>query len=485
MTRTIQARFGRTAEGRRGGVLVSGLIVVTLMMGLCFAVMTVTLRNNDELGAAVARGRAFDAANSGVAHAVANVMSEQLEPIGSADAPVAFSNGGYWFTIAHDEEAETFTIVSTGDVRGLRETVEVVVQKEEGGFAQNAIFAGNASDDPRYTLELGGRGGQADLIDGNVYSGGSISIVQDAEVTGTVQATIGIEGVGGDEGIKQPIPDIAGTNYAATADYDVAALFDADARYRYDSMGGHAWQMDESSPVHIFRKNPSDRTSAWGGTVKDDYFLEDPYESVNADYSQNGSNPTLLSLSGTGGEPGENGNRKVYYVDGNLWVHNRYTYSFAIPDGVSGGTQVTIVAKGNIYFSDNVFYGDENDDGLAFIAITDEDVEDSGNIYLGDPEFGTLKIMQAFMYAENDFYDINLDESGSAKVYLDGNMTAGNHVIIDRDYVRGRSSYHTKLTIDFDDRLASGELDMPGLPANSGAGGCGYRVVSWRRLPTN
>src|SRR5690606_32174287 len=99
-----------------------------------------------------------------------------------------------------------------------------------------------------------------------------------------------------------------------------------------------------------------------------------------------------------------------------------------------------------------------------FIAMKDPKVEDSGNVYFGDPVFGTLKQMNAFMYAENNFYDLNLDASGSAQVLLHGNMTAGNHVEIDRDY----GPKHTKLTVDFDDRIATGQLEMPSLPSASG-----------------
>ena len=45
------------------------------------------------------------------------------------------------------------------------------------------------------------------------------------------------------------------------------------------------------------------------------------------------------------------------------------------------------------------------------------------------------------MYAENNFYDNNLDASGSAQVTVHGNMTAGNQVLINRDY----GTQHSKL----------------------------------------
>ena len=115
--------------------------------------------------------------------------------------------------------------------------------------------------------------------------------------------------------------------------------------------------------------------------------------------------------------------------------------------------------------------------GVAFIAIKDAGVHDSGNVYFGDPTFGTLEEMHAFMYAENNFYDNNLSATGSARVKLVGNMTAGNQVNINRDV----GTQHSKLTVNFDDRIATGALSMPGLPHSSGADAA-YAVTMWREI---
>ena len=89
-------------------------------------------------------------------------------------------------------------------------------------------------------------------------------------------------------------------NYASTADIQVANEF-ATATYKSDEAGGSAWQLPESSPAHIFRKNPSDRTSNTSSTVKDDYFLEDPYETVGLDSGMDGTNAYHVSLAGVRG----------------------------------------------------------------------------------------------------------------------------------------------------------------------------------------
>jgi hypothetical protein len=139
---------------------------------------------------------------------------------------------------------------------------------------------------------------------------------------------------------------------------------------------------------------------------------------------------------------------------------------------------VTFVAKGNIYFSDNVFYKNTAEDGVAFIAMKDSAVADSGNIYFGDPIYGTLEQMHAFMYAENNFVDKNLNSTGSAKVAVYGNMTAGNKVDIQRDY----GNQHSKLTVNYDGRISSGDLKMPGLPGSGDGGDGTWAFQAMRRI---
>ena len=148
--------------------------------------------------------------------------------------------------------------------------------------------------------------------------------------------------------------------------------------------------------------------------------------------------------------------------------------AFETPD--AQGLQVTFVVKGNIYFSDNLFYDDEDLDGLAFIALKDPNVTDSGNIYFGDGTFGTLMNMDSFMYAENNFYDTNLDASGSSNVTVRGIMSAGNQVKIDRDY----GGNHTQLIVDYDDRVATGSLELPGIVLGTQQTETSFDVAVWQ-----
>ena len=140
---------------------------------------------------------------------------------------------------------------------------------------------------------------------------------------------------------------------------------------------------------------------------------------------------------------------------------------------------MTFIVKGNVYISDNLFVHGGEDSGVAIIAMKDAAVADSGNIFFGDPVFGTLQQMNAFLYAENNFYDNNLDSVGSAMVEVNGMMSAGNHVNINRTWSNGQ---HSKLTVQFDDRIKNGALDLPGLPTSSASGSAAYLVVAWREI---
>ncbi len=111
------------------------------------------------------------------------------------------------------------------------------------------------------------------------------------------------------------------------------------------------------------------------------------------------------------------------------------------------------------------------------IAIKDSAEPDSGNVYFGDPVYGTLEYMDAFMFAENNFLDTNLSASGSATVTVHGNMTAGNQVKIDRDF----NGAHSKLTVDFDERIVNSSISLPGLPTAT-AGVAGWTMGSWREV---
>jgi len=203
---------------------------------------------------------------------------------------------------------------------------------------------------------------------------------------------------------------------------------------------------DPDDPRHIFVKNPSgvqyEKISG-----KDDYFLEDP---TDASYGQAHQ---FIDVR-------ENGNNKVYFVDGNLYIHNPDTYDFMFRNA---GVRVTIVASGNITISDEFWYNggtEDPQDSLCLIAMKDPGEPNSGNVYLGDAQFGTGGDIHAMLYAEDDFVDNNLDTAGQPHLTVFGNMTAGDQVRINRG-----GAHRTRLDVTLDERIVSREWIPPGLPS--------------------
>lgn len=462
--------------GERGSALLVALIATVVLAGMAGAVLAVGGASQHEHVAAADHMKALYVAEAGLSEGISAVTAGTVPNLGLPDAPIAFSNGSYWGT-AVDNLDDTTTVTAYGSSRGLSRGVEAILQKTSDGIFSSALFAGNSSGDPNYDMKFGGNGGQADDINGNVYSGGNIALTGTATIDGVARATGTINGVGGETGITQPIPDIVGMDYAVNNNVNVTTAFASATYGSGGSYGGSAWQLPESNPAHIFRKNPSDRVTDTAGTAKDDYFLEDRFEPLNASATVAAANGSHVTISGLGGEPGANGNELVYYIDGNLWIHNRNLFSFTLWNATGEPIKLTFVVKGNIYISDNIFYANPDQDGLAMIAIKDPAQTNSGNIYFGDPTFGTLEHMDSFMYAENNFYDTNLSASGSATVSVRGNMTAGNQVKINRDF----GAQHSKLTVDFDSRIWDGNLELPGLPSQSGADPT-WVVASWREV---
>ncbi len=253
---------------------------------------------------------------------------------------------------------------------------------------------------------------------------------------------------------------------------------------------------DVTKPEHIFVRNPptSGSVSSAGKTIQgrtytalyntsvvpkvriDDYFFEDPADTtyntdVDAD-SLDGSMYTRPMYIDVRPEH----NNFLYYVDGNVYMHHPAIYSlrFRRP-----GTRITIVAKGNITISDEFYYKADYpaglvrtnmnstvvhnpSDALCLIALKNPACADSGNIYIGDRQFGTGGSIHAMLYAENDFVDNNINSTDQQFISVFGNMTAGNHVRLNRQV--GEGTYRTRLDVTLDERIRNGEITAPGLP---------------------
>ena len=161
------------------------------------------LRSKDERGSSVDEHQALFAARSGVAHAMVQLADEDNpnrdQDIGSPDDLREFGGGTYWVDLQPDPSG-SYLVSSFAQVRGQEEAVEALLSPVGSDIYDHALFAGNVSGDPGYTMELGGSARQADEVRGDVYSGGDVDITGDATVDGDIRAGGSIEGGTGDEG---------------------------------------------------------------------------------------------------------------------------------------------------------------------------------------------------------------------------------------------------------------------------------------------
>lgn len=439
-------------QSMEGGQIAVIAIVVLLISGvLGFTMVNAVVSAKDEGAAIAARQHGLLAAESGLDLAIAEIEAGRSGSLGSAEAPIQLGSSAF-YTVAEDQGDGTFRVHAAGLHGSHRRVVRARLRSSAPVF-HHAIFAGNSSNDPSYVLQFEGTGADADDINGDVYSGGDLLVAQDADVSGDARARGMVSGVEGATGVAQPGFDFSQVDFTAAGIVDVAAAFASGGVLRSSAAGGTAKELPENHPAHIFRLNPSDRSTECNGTTKPDYFLEDPYEPVGGTSSlDNGSDNYMVTVA-----DGASKQRQTYYIDGNLWIHSHKSYGFMLESGGPKGTQVTFIVKGNITFSDSFRIEDLDQDAVGFVALNDPDVPDSGNIYMGDPSFGTLKELHAFLYAENDFLDINLSAAGSKTVRILGSMTAGDKVAIERTYNGG----HSKLTVDWDQRLKSGAITLP------------------------
>lgn len=276
--------------------------------------------------------------------------------------------------------------------------------------------------------------------------------------------------------------------------YDALGRWGHDVAVTAEDYNGYMAITDPDQPEHIFIRNPSTSSSqnsngayirsrsydytynTNSGNRVDDYFLEDPTDGSYNSPSSSGeinnidvTRPMYVDVKG-------DANEKVYYVDGNLYLHSPVAMALRFKNP---GTKITIVAKGNITISDEFYYNaayesnvnDSSDidstivkdpeDLLCLIALKNDACPDSGNVYIGDAQFGTGGSIHALLYAENNFVDNNLDTSGQPFISVFGNMTAGNQVQLNRTESGGN---RTRLDVTLDDRIRKGEVTIPGLP---------------------
>jgi len=503
-------------KSRKGAVLpivvVAGCVFVLLGVSMLRLAESEMVLNHK----AVKETKAFHLAEAGVARFIANAYDGQVGDIEST----SLGDGSYQVE-ARCDESPTYAI-STGTVDNVQKRIKVEVSFLSPPY-EHAIYGCNTSGQA-WTLELRGTNSRytdtEDIINGDIYVDGNVAMYGDSNVNpapdpnphglhGDVIATGDIDlyddaSISGDAQTGAPereAPDLLAMEYAVNNTHNVRQIF-ADA-------GVSRGRLPRDHELYdVIQKNPSDRSTECSTTAGDDYFLEPVRITGGGDET---SATTPLSL----------GSDRVYYIDGNVWIHSKSTYGFLL-DG-----NVTVVATGNIYICDNTEYADDQS-LLGLVAIGQYDdggqLVDGGNIYFGDPRYGTMYTVSALMFAGHDFLyntDSVTGQTGEPETGFSvyGNFAAMNQVSIQRDWYdaqigRGRSARteprpayydpatgqwidmedgsvlsssemrslrHYQMKVDYDARVRDAGTQPPGLP--KGAGTIFNGVMHWEELP--
>ena len=464
--------------------------------------------------------KAFYAAESGLARALQTIKADADWRTGFASEQMG--NTEYNVTVFDSTVRpalfDTVLIRSVGSSQDTRSIIEVhLIKPTTHPLYDHALYAGNIDEydpdaDPQVwiaELSLGGSGDDKDIINGDIFFNGNIDIGDGAQINGSADA-------GGDITGNSPTgeansnldylkpPDLADMQYETTSDFYISDTSPWDVN----------GQIDETDPRHIFvREYRSDVSPADNpGFTFDNtnFFLGDPY--AGGGYTKVGglSGGDLGEVAGladiTGISISSNGNNKTYFVDGNIWIEAG-GYLSEIIDSPPEGTQITIVAKGNIYFSDGFIYDYQGNDAVAFIAMTDGESytdqngnnqydvgepilhddgdgiyqgprEGSGNVLFGDMNKGPVGTIDGFIYADNNFQDMVFNDSDNPLDFtVNGLLSAGNLMQIDRD----QSGDHAPMVINYDDRLLIGTVNLPGLPTVNAIGGK-WVAIAWNEV---
>ena len=314
-------------------------------------------------------------------------------------------------------------------------------------------------------------------------------------------------------------PDLVHMYYSvsktASQPIDALSRWGNDVTVNATAYGSAIAIADASRPQHIFIRNPpvgtSGSVSSGGKTIYkrsyttitnssgqrvDDYFFEDP---ADASYNTTVSAGAIDGIAETAPmyiTVGADANSKLYYVDGNVYIHSPQVKSFRFRNP---GTRITIVANGNITISDEFYYNADYPAGLTYATLDSTVVKNpsdvlclialknancpanSGNILIGDQQFGTGGSIHAMLYAENDFVDNNLNTVDQAFISVFGNMTAGNRIRLNR--TSGSGLYRTRLDVTLDERIRNGEVIIPGVPHPIGSQRSIFLDTAWHKMP--
>jgi len=422
------------------------ILVAVIIVAVIFAIIGLGILTIGEHEAILGRidsnkTKAFYLAEGGLAK-----LSETLQvpvALGDIDDPIEGSTEQGSFRVVLDTSSSPYYAISTGTAGTVQRRIRVRANFLANPF-ENAIYAMNSLGGT-WALQLRGTGnpvasggkevGGKDILNGNIIVDGDVYMYEESRVNaapapntyglnGDVGATGGINVLGSASisGSRNPNSDepdpinVVAMDYANNNTHNVAQIF--------QSAGVSSGYLPSGNPLRdVFVKNPSDRNDECATTTGNDYFFEP-------------STGIVLGTEKTAATPLHAGTDRVYYVDGDVWVHSKGTYGFNM-DG-----KVTIVATGNIHISDNIAYANTNS-LLGLVALGKYDGSGNrisgGDIFFGDPRYGTMYTVSGLMFAANDFM-FNTDaitrksSEPTTGFQVNGSFAAMGRVTVNREW---------------------------------------------------
>lgn len=344
----------------------------------------------------------------------------------------------------------------------------------------------------------------SDYIEGNVYVNGDVAILGGTDVFGDVDAARredpDVDEAQWDTGevIGAPVSGNTTNNSSYISPPDLSNPT-GDGVTTYEDIADVVVEGNQHLPGFI---RPERTASTYGNDLGPEGSHDNPHYHL-----QNGSSPTLsFGHSLDGG---------LVLVKGNLWIHDTSSFTISMPRGSK--EQVTIVVEGNLYIADDLEYNNDQN-ALLFIVKGKDDnpesyidenrnykydpgekilhddgdgvyegpIEGQGNVFFGDPRFGTGGVTDGYIYAQNNVYLVNpprnVQPPSNAQdqifgVY--GFLSAGG--IVDLGDRTGGSTYNN-FRVKYDPRLENGTVKFKGMPKAMGGGWQGMAVVSWREV---
>jgi hypothetical protein len=490
------------AAKRNGLALLMVLVVILIFILIGLAMLTLAQHESILGRIDTDKTRAFYLAEAGLAK-----MAEKLQVpiVGNLSEVLTGSLDGGSYHVEIDTNTFPCYAISTGISGKIQKRIRVLATFLAPPY-EDAVWSMNKSGATNYfqlrgtgnpTVTGSGNKGGKDIINGNLFITGDAYLYEqsiigpaplpntwnlagDLDATGTISVASSASVAGSTNPNAEPPSEfsLADMDYASNNTYNVSQVFtDAGVSSGYLPSGNELRD--------VFVKNPGDRAAECASTPGiDDFFFEPSSGFIEGSWD-------------TAQTPLHAGTDRIYYIDGDLWVHSKNdTFGFNM-DG-----KVTIVVTGNIHLCDNLKYADTSS-MLGLVALGKYNgtgqLISGGNIYFGDPTYGTLNMFSGMMFAANNFsYNTTTTFAWTAEpssgFIINGSFAAVNQINIVRDWytsgftkkpavynpstgqwvdaetgtaltVSQRAQMrHYQMIVNYDERVRNAESRPPGLP---------------------